>query len=110
MVQAYEENNFLPTLRSAALNSHIGASDMIPSILTNAAMQAAAAYTSSGLYSPAWLGGSVAKLKVRAYESHLFTLRQCLGGLVLCQELLCWVLHRCPWAFLSLLGQREGNG
>lgn len=36
MVQAYEENNFLPTLRSAALNSHIGASDMIPSILTNA--------------------------------------------------------------------------
>lgn len=79
-------------------------------------MQAAAAHTSSGLYSPAWLGGSVAKLKVRAYESRLFTLQQCLGGLVLCQELLCWVLRRHPDHGLSYLfrdkekGRGEGRG
>lgn len=49
----YYESNFLPTLRSATLTSHVGTIAMISFMLTNAIMKAVAGSTSSGHYSPA---------------------------------------------------------
>lgn len=61
------------------LNSHIGAIAMISFVLTNMIMKNVAGSTSSGLYSPAMFRGSVAKLKVRLYESYLFVFTVVLG-------------------------------
>lgn len=68
----FDENNLLPTLRSTVLNSHVGAIEIISFVLTNTIVVAGS--TSSRLYSLALFRKSVAKFKVRLYESYSFIL------------------------------------
>lgn len=58
---------FLPTLRSAVLNSHIRATVMISFILTNTIMKAVAVSTSSGLCSEDQLPNSMLDFMDRIY-------------------------------------------
>lgn len=81
-----DANTPLAVLTSAVQGSHVRAVAMIPPVLTNGIRKAVPGPSSSEPDSPALFGGSLARSEVRLYESYLFILGQCLGGLALGQE------------------------